>query len=173
MSRWGIGGKLILFSLPYAIAVKILTLMYPNLFEIRVLPYKYMVIVSSLFLLIGVTFLIKSAYEFTIGFNAGKLLTDGMYSIVRNPIYSAWIFFLIPGFALLLKSWLVLTTTVITYLVFKYFIREEEKYLENKFGKRYLQYKSQVNQIVPLPQSFKIKDNKRPNKSLERNISDW
>jgi len=159
MSRWGIGIKLIIFSVPYAIIAEALTILFPEFFEIKILPYNYLVAIGTLLLLAGILLLIKSAYKFTIAFNHGELITTGLYALVRNPIYSEWIFFITPGVAILLKSWLVLATSIVTYLCFKYFIIEEEKYLEKKFGNAYLEYKNQVNQIFPFP--HKIKNNKK------------
>ncbi len=35
------------------------------------------------------------------------------------------------------------------YFIFKILIKNEEDYLENKFGKKYLQYKKRVGTIFP------------------------
>lgn len=54
----------------------------------------------------------------------GKLVTTGIYSIVRNPIYSAFL---------------------LTFLV----KQTEEKWLLEKFGDRYVEYCKRVNRIIP------------------------
>ena len=72
-------------------------------------------------------------------------------ALVRNPIYSAWIVFLIPELAMFSRSWPVLLTPLVAYLAFKTLIRREEEYLEKRFGQRYLGYKSHVNELVPIP----------------------
>jgi protein-S-isoprenylcysteine O-methyltransferase Ste14 len=38
----------------------------------------------------------------------------------------------------------------VAYVVFKATIRRENEYLEDRFGDAYRQYKSQVNELVPL-----------------------
>ncbi len=149
MSIKGIGAKLIFFSGLYAVVAEGLTLLYPEIFEIRIMPYKYLVGIGFLLLLIGIPFLIISVYQLVVAFTGENLVTTGMYAMVRNPIYSAWILFLIPGIALLFQSWALLGASLVTYVSFRYFIIEEEEYLEEKFGQRYLEYKKEVNQIFP------------------------
>lgn len=155
MSRLGIGTKLIVFSVSYAVFAGIATYLYPKIFIIKMVPYRLLIIAGIILLVIGVPFLIKSAYEFTIGFNRGCLITSGVFSLVRNPIYSAWILFLIPGITLFLKSWLLLATPLVAYICFKIFIKEEDNYLEKQFGQLYENYKSRTNELVPCPNFFK------------------
>jgi protein-S-isoprenylcysteine O-methyltransferase Ste14 len=95
--------------------------------------------------------LVISARAFTAGFNKGELVTTGIFSVVRNPIYAAWILFILPGIMMFFQSWLMLATSLVTYIVFKAFIREEEQYLEKTFGQAYLDYKSKVNELFPFP----------------------
>ena len=81
------------------------------------------------------------------------LATTGIFGLVRHPIYSAWIVFLIPGLAVLSRSWLLLPTPLAAYLVFKLRIWKEDAYLEDRFGQQYLDYRRHVNEIVPWPRS--------------------
>ena len=78
------------------------------------------------------------------------LVTHGVYSVVRNPIYSAWLFictgslFLIGSFLLapplFLFFWFSLT------LLMKH---TEEKWLAKLYGKTYLDYCKKVNRCLP------------------------
>jgi hypothetical protein len=79
------------------------------------------------------------------------LATTGIFGVVRNPIYSAWIVFLIPGLVSLSRSWLLLLTPLVAYLVFKFRIRREDEYLEKRFGQAYRDYRRRVNEIIPWP----------------------
>lgn len=78
-----------------------------------------------------------------------KLITTGVYSLVRNPVYTAFIFiftgiiFMAANFFLLilpLVFWIFLT------ILMKY---TEEKWLMKKFGKKYELYCSEVNRTIP------------------------
>ncbi len=75
-------------------------------------------------------------------------------SLVRHPIYSAWIVFIVPGLGLLSRSWPVLLTPLVAYAVFKLLIRREDEYLEQRFGDDYLRYRMQVNELIPIPKSL-------------------
>lgn len=79
-----------------------------------------------------------------------KLKTDGIYSWVRNPMYSGlWILcfgislfwanvFLIPIFFV---NWIIMTIVL---------INTEEKWLKNLYGNEYLEYKKRVNRCIPI-----------------------
>jgi len=79
-----------------------------------------------------------------------KLKTDGIYSRVRNPMYSGlWILcfgislfwanlFLIPIFFV---NWMIMTIVL---------INTEEKWLANLYGDEYLEYKKRVNRCIPI-----------------------
>ena len=86
-----------------------------------------------------------------LAYNLDKLATTGIFGIVRNPIYSAWIIFIIPGLVLLSRSWPLFFTPVVAYVIFKARIGRENEYLEQHFGDDYRTYKAQVNELVPFP----------------------
>jgi len=82
-------------------------------------------------------------------FNKGKLATKGIYGYFRHPIYGSWIVFIVPGIVLIVNSLLGLTVPIFIYIAFKILIVEEEKYLEDKFGEEYFEYKRKVGAIFP------------------------
>ena len=77
-----------------------------------------------------------------------RIVKEGVYSIVRHPIYSAdivlvWgIFFHWPHLKILLSAfWLT--------LILFFWMRLEEKALAEKFGEEYEKYKKAVPMIIP------------------------
>ena len=80
-----------------------------------------------------------------------QLATGGLLAIVRHPIYSAWIVFILPGLAFLSQSWPMLLTPLVAYAVFKVLIHREDEYLEERFGEAYLDYRARVNELIPVP----------------------
>ncbi len=84
-------------------------------------------------------------------YNSDTLATTGIFGIVRNPVYSAWIVFIIPGLVLLSRSWPLMLTPLVAYCVFKARIWRENDYLEKRFGEAHRQYKVQVNELFPFP----------------------
>lgn len=77
-------------------------------------------------------------------FDKNKLMTDGLYKFFRDPMYVAYLIFVIPGICLLFNSWLVLTTVILNYVLYSTFIKREHKYLEEKFGAEYKEYLDKV-----------------------------
>ena len=76
------------------------------------------------------------------------IISDGIYSYSRNPIYAAMVL-IFYGIKLFFNSvWftpaLILVLIVIHYGV----ILREEKYLEGKFGVEYLNYKNRVRRWI-------------------------
>lgn len=96
------------------------------------------------------------------------LLKEGPYSIIRHPFYLAnfliglriviisnlFLYFLIPIFCL------------IFFFYYFFIVIEEEKYLQNKFGNEYTEYKKNVPAIIPRKIFFKGKRRKNFLKTL-------
>lgn len=78
-----------------------------------------------------------------------KLITTGVYAIVRNPVYSAFI--LIFTGALLFASNYILLILPFVFWVFLTILMKntEEKWLINEFGKEYEEYSRKVNRVIP------------------------
>ena len=77
-----------------------------------------------------------------------KLVTSGLFRISRNPIYLGMTLTLL-GVAIFLGSFITLIFPVIfIILTDKLIIPIEERNLEKKFGKKYLQYKMKVGRWI-------------------------
>ena len=108
--------------------------------------------IGAIFIVVGVAVWIYAVIIQKISeeIKNGKLITKGIYSFVRNPIYTAFIFvftgILIMGsnlFLLILPILFWINLTVILKLT-------EEKWLLEKFGDEYVDYCKVVNRIIPL-----------------------
>lgn len=120
-----------------------------------------------IFVLIGIILTIFGFIIYVLGasvvkkvFREGRLITDAVYGIVRNPMYSGLTIFVSTGIAFILDSWLLLTVPIITYVSFKYLIKKEEDYLEHKFGQECIDYRLKVNALIPFPH-FSKNDNRK------------
>ena len=78
-----------------------------------------------------------------------KLVTTGPYRFVRNPMYVS-VGLLYAGLALWFQIvWALILLPVTIAIVHFFIIPPEERYLEQKFGKEYLDYKARVPRWLP------------------------
>ncbi len=91
---------------------------------------------------------LRSFYKVKTAFDARRttttLVTTSIYKISRNPAYLSLVLFYI-GLSFIINSiWILILILPAIYSVQKFCIQREEKYLESKFGRVYLDYKKQV-----------------------------
>jgi protein-S-isoprenylcysteine O-methyltransferase Ste14 len=149
MTRCGIGPKFFTIAVLYAIPVGWLSYRYPAQFSIDCVPYWAIVCVAVGSLAVGTAIYVRALRTFNRCYRQGCLAREGAFSLVRHPIYAAWIWLIIPGCVLLFRSWLLLTVPLVAYVSFRVFIREEDDYLHRKFGQSYLKYRSQTREMFP------------------------
>lgn len=78
-----------------------------------------------------------------------QLVTDGIYSLVRHPIYTSYILLLL-GFCIMLQSWWGLALLLAVCIVwFGNRIGIEEQMLEEKFGEQYQSYCLETKRLFP------------------------
>jgi len=77
-----------------------------------------------------------------------EIVTTGIYRFTRNPMYTSLVIIYL-GISFLVNSlWILLLLVPVVIVVNQGIIKREEKYLEQKFGEKYLQYKSEVRRWV-------------------------
>ena len=82
--------------------------------------------------------------------NDHKLITQGAYSIVRNPIYSG-MFGLLIATGLATSRWWILPPAIVLFFAGTMMrVRAEEKLLREAFGEEFEQYTRRVPALVPL-----------------------
>ncbi len=78
-----------------------------------------------------------------------KLITDGVYSVVRNPVYSCALL-ACTGAVLMANNLILLIVPVICWLYMTLFlIQTEEKWLKELYGQEYISYCKRVNRCIP------------------------
>jgi protein-S-isoprenylcysteine O-methyltransferase Ste14 len=79
-----------------------------------------------------------------------KLVVNGLYRIVRNPMHLGWTVTLV-GLALLMQSFTLLVIFIPLFILghVVYLKSIEEKELEKKFGQAYLDYRRRVPMFIP------------------------
>ncbi len=149
MTRWGIGPQFTIISLIYAAIV--LVIQNTLLPELRFIIYSTRInkIIGIVLMHIGFIIFLIPAFTIDKYFSEGKLCTKGVYAYLRHPIYAAWISFIVPGFVIFRGSVLGITIPIFMYIIFRALIPVEEKYLLDRFGDEYREYKSKVWAVFP------------------------
>jgi protein-S-isoprenylcysteine O-methyltransferase Ste14 len=150
LSRFGIGPMIAVPSLLLIIAVVLADARWPHVFVISSLP-QIVPVFGVVLMACGVGMWAVGAVAAMRAYDSDRLVTSGVYALVRHPMYGGWITLGFPGLALILKSWLMLVTPLIAYAIFKRMIHREDEYLEQRFGQAYRDYRNQVNEVLPLP----------------------
>jgi protein-S-isoprenylcysteine O-methyltransferase Ste14 len=149
MNLWGVGGKLAIWSFLFSLPVLILAWLFHSILIVSSISPCWFYGASALLIAIGAPFLIMSARTMQKYFTAGKLCTTGAFGLCRNPLYAAWILFLIPGILLPFRIPLLLVIPIIMYALLRCFISAEEEWLKKTFGNEYMEYLKTTNCILP------------------------
>ena len=157
MTRDGIGIKLLSAMVATFFMTGILTFLLPGIFRIDFISESTLRLAAITLIAIGLVLKLSSSRVPSTAFKNKELITTGVFSYIRHPMYSSWILFIAPGIALLFRSWLMLAASLIGYLSFRHLIKEEDEYLTRMFGQTYLDYRSRVGEITPI-----IRSRKRP-----------
>jgi len=128
LSRWGVGPRILLTAAGYGLLAGIVTYLWPAVCLIRAMPYFVFLMVEIVLLLVGVPMLRVAGRAAMRAYNRDQVATTGIFGLTRNPIYAAWIVFLIPGLVFLSHSWPMMLTPVVAYVAFKVWIKKENDY---------------------------------------------
>jgi protein-S-isoprenylcysteine O-methyltransferase Ste14 len=149
ITRWGIGPKFAVISVVYSIIILILHSIYFQNLTFVVISKTLNLVLGIILIMIGIPIFLIPELTVVKYFQKGELCKEGVYSFMRHPIYGAWIVFMVPGIVLIFGSILGITIPIFMYCILRIFIVDEERYLERKFGKEYLEYKKKVGALFP------------------------
>jgi protein-S-isoprenylcysteine O-methyltransferase Ste14 len=94
---------------------------------------------------VGVALLVTARLQlggaFSVKAKASKLVTTGLYSKIRNPIY-VFGAIAILGVAIVLQNWILLAFVIVLVPLQRYRARKEEAVLAEAFGEEYARYKA-------------------------------
>jgi len=144
----GMGPKLAFFNLPILILFGILDFF---LYPISHFPFNpiYLYIIGIILISYGIIMYFSSVPRFVKAIKNSELITTGIYSHVRHPLYSGIILGIISGIICFFNSWILLIFPACSYILFRILIKEEEKDLIKEFGEKYISYMNETNAMFP------------------------
>ena len=157
----GIGPKIAVIIIPWLAASIVLSCIHIDFFKYTLQGSNILLNAGIVVMIVGLVFYFSTARMLLKGLKETRLMTKGTYGLCQNPLYASVIIMIIPALSLLLNSWLVLTTSVIGYVLFKTFIKSEYAELERYFGESYLKYKRNTPEFFPLPMNKLRKNQKK------------
>jgi len=149
MFFWGIGPSVSVPTLVYAALAGAATYLWPTWFAIHGIPYPALLTAGVILLLVGTAFQMIAGWALMRAYHQDRLVTTGVYAVCRNPLYANIILTFLPALALLCRSWLMLTASVVMYVLTRLLIHREEEYLQQRFGQEYLDYRRRTGAIFP------------------------
>ena len=150
MTRCGIGPRFSIITVASGVLAGWLTHQYPGLLTIRGISFWLLASLASLLVFVGMVVYIIALRRFNRGYRQGELVTQGPFAVVRHPIYAAWILLICPGVVLFFRSWPMLMLPLVAYISFKASIHREDRYLEDRFGQAYQDYRARTTELFPV-----------------------
>ncbi len=138
----GAGHKIMGSTLPVALLVIVLNVVYPRVFTLHLGPAG--IALGCIFLLVGVPVWLTSVVQILISVPKNKLITRGPFAIVLHPLYTSVALLVIPGVGFLLDTWAGLGIGGSLYVFSRIFSNEENRRLYELFPGEYQAYRSSV-----------------------------
>lgn len=112
----------------------------------------YYICLGFISIIIGIYLWYQAAISSKIDKNIvdNKLVTTGIYSYTRNPIYVSFMF-ICTGVLFFINNFYLMFLPILYYLFLTILvINTEEKWLTKKYGKKYIKYCDNVNRCLPI-----------------------
>lgn len=157
MSVWGVGPRIFIPAVITAALGGAAAVVWPQHLVMRFAPLACFLIFGSLMIASGILLLRPASKAMELAVEQGRLETAGAYACTRNPMYSIWIFLLIPGLAVVTRAWPIFGASLVALALFLALRRREERLLEARFGAAFLDYKRRVPLLLPHPWAVRDK----------------
>ena len=148
MTIWGVGPKIMTPSYFLLVVLSLLPIKI-GISAILNIPRLYITVAGIFLICVGIIILAMVNTKINKALKTNHLVTTGLFSLVRNPMYVAHLFFLIPGVCLLTDNATTLVSVICGMIAFNILIPVEEKCLEENFGSEYINYKNRVRRLAP------------------------
>jgi len=151
LNTLGIGPKIGIVTIPYFLVTLFLSIYYKDIFRVCTTFDRPLYIAGIILLVIGLVFYAVTVRLLLKGIKTTTLMTTGTYYLCQNPLYAGIMLMILPSVSFLLHTWLILTTSLVAYIIFKINIKSEYLEMESFFGEAYLAYKKNTPELFPFP----------------------
>ena len=126
--------------------------------QFKVIVYLSFSMIKMVLLMIGVLLIAAGAVLWVLavfrakiddGITNNRLVTDGVYALVRNPIYSAFLPVCTGTLMIYGNLWLLILPVLYWLFLMGLMKCTEEKWLKNLYGVEYEEYCRRVNRCIP------------------------
>ncbi len=139
----GSGDKIMLLTLPFVIIGLVLNIMFPSFFSVGGPPV-FLMVISIILMVPGIIMWLWSVALVLIKVPRKELITNGPYTLVKHPIYTAVALLVLPWLGILFNTWLGGLIGIVMYIASRIFSPEEEKTLSKTFGATWDEYCNKV-----------------------------
>ena len=144
---------------PIYVAIIVMTTIFIVLLQLNHIIPTYKIPVDFLAIIIGIVFIVIGIVlwinavvfsKLTSKIKSNTLVTSGVFSYVRNPIYSAFMF-ICTGIIVSLNNILLFFVPILYWILLTILlINTEEKWLRNLYKQDYETYCNKVNRCIPM-----------------------
>jgi protein-S-isoprenylcysteine O-methyltransferase Ste14 len=145
----GVGPKIALLTLPFLAAAIWLRLAFPQNSGLPV-TFTARIIVAVVLAAVGLPFFITTAVVLLREHTAGRMAVTLTYRACRNPIYAAWIVFLIPAIAVLWNAWPLLAADAVLCVWVRLLVPREYAWMRARHGASWERYAEGRPHILPV-----------------------
>ncbi len=147
---FGVGPIIICGQLVFTAISIILTIIFDVKIRIEWLKIPF-IIIGIIFIVFGFYLDLSAKLESKLFKNVeeNKLITDGVYGVTRNPVYTGG-FLICVGAIFIANNLLLFVVPIICWGYMTIFLKNtEEKWLSELYGQEYLDYCKKVNRCIP------------------------
>jgi len=97
MTMAGVAPKIAIPTFIYIVLVVYIDFLTKPIFIVTTNYYTTLVLLGILLIVVGIIIIISVAKKLHKSFKANTLMTEGLFKIVRNPMYTSYLILIIPG----------------------------------------------------------------------------
>ena len=145
----GTGGDMLVIGIPAGIALYLSNIfLFPG-WRFTIGSPLSNILIGVCLLVCGVVLYGAFIRMFRSFFSTNRLCTSGIFHVIRHPLYTAMILFIVPGIVVLFQWPLGLAIPPILAVIFHYRIGHEEEKLVEMFGDAYREYRDRTARLIP------------------------